>query len=144
MPKIKVEKTIKADREKIFKMVTDFENLSNKFPQFFKSVKVISRQGNIVTTEDEAVMAGKEVHQTTKHILTFPEIDDVELLSGDAKGSHIVTTYTTIPEGTKVTVEGDFKLAGKLKLVGFMAKGKIEKSIEEVIEQFGKVAEGSN
>lgn len=143
MPKIKVEKTIKADREKIFNMVTDFESLPSKFPQFFKSVKIISREGNTVTTEDHAVMAGREVHQTTKHVLTPPEIDDVQLLSGDAKDSHIVTTYTTIPEGTKVTVEGDFKLAGKLKLVGFMAKGKIEKSIEEVIDQFGKVAENS-
>ncbi|HJT09935.1 MAG TPA: SRPBCC family protein [Candidatus Nitrosotalea sp.] len=143
MPKIKVEKTIKANREKIFAMVTDFESLPNKFPQFFKSVKIISREGNTVTTEDHAVMAGREVHQTTKHVLTPPEIDDVQLLSGDAKDSHIVTTYITIPEGTKVTVEGDFKLAGKLKLVGFMAKGKIEKSIEEVIDQFGKVAENS-
>ncbi len=143
MPKIKVEKTIKANREKIFAMVTDFESLPIKFPQFFKSVKILSREGNTVTTEDHAVMAGREVHQTTKHVLTPPEIDDVQLLSGDAKDSHIVTTYTTIPEGTKVTVEGDFKLAGKLKLVGFMAKGKIEKSIEEVIDQFGKVAENS-
>jgi hypothetical protein len=124
-------------------MVTDFESLPNKFPQFFKSVKIISREGNTVTTEDHAVMAGREVHQTTKHVLTPPEIDDVHLLSGDAKDSHIVTTYTTVSEGTKVTVEGDFKLAGKFKLVGFMAKGKIEKSIEEVIDQFGKVAENS-
>lgn len=143
MPKIKVEKTIKADREKIFSMVTDFESLPNKFPQFFKSVKIVSRDGNTVTTEDHAIMAGREVHQTTKHTLTPPEIDDVYLLSGDAKDSHIVTTYSQVPEGTKVTVEGDFKLAGKLKLVGFMAKGKIEKSIEEVIDQFGKVAESS-
>lgn len=143
MPKIKVERTIKADREKIFKLVTDFERLPNEFPQFFKSVKVISRDGNTVTTEDHAVMAGREVHQTTRHVLTPPEIDDVQLLSGDAKDSHIVTTYTTVPEGTRITVEGDFKLAGKLKLVGFMAKGKIEKGIEEVIDQFGKVAENS-
>ena len=143
MPKIKVEKTIKADREKVFKLVTDFENLPKNFPQFFKSIKVISREGNIVTTEDDAMMAGREVHQTTKHALTPSEIDDVHLLSGDAKDSHIVTTYSTIPEGTKVVVEGDFKLAGKLKLVGFMAKGKIEKSIEEVIDQFAKVAEST-
>lgn len=143
MPKIKVEKTIKADREKIFKMVTDFENLPNKFPQFFKSVKVTSRDGNTVTTEDHAVMAGREVHQATKHILTPPEVDEVYLLSGDAKDSHIVTRYSSVPEGTKVTVDGDFKLAGKLKLVGFMAKGKIEKSVEEVIEEFGRVVEGS-
>ncbi|MDE2588605.1 MAG: hypothetical protein KGL95_02920, partial [Patescibacteria group bacterium] len=72
MPKIKVEKTIKADREKIFNMVTDFESLPSKFPQFFKSVKIISREGNTVTTEDHAVMAGREVHQTTKHVLTPP------------------------------------------------------------------------
>ncbi|MDE1766738.1 MAG: hypothetical protein KGI27_10775 [Thaumarchaeota archaeon] len=88
-------------------------------------------------------MAGREVHQTTRHVLTPPEIDDVYLLSGDAKNSRIVTYIHVIPEGTKVTVEGDFKLAGNLKLVGFMAKGKIEKSIEEVIDQFGKVAENS-
>ncbi len=124
-------------------MVTDFESLPNKFPQFFKSVKIVLRDGNTVTTEDHAIMAGREVHQTTKHILTPPEIDEVLLLSGDAKDSHIVTTYTTVPEGTKVVVEGDFKLAGKLKLVGFIAKGKITKSIEETIEQFGKVAESS-
>ncbi|HJU14136.1 MAG TPA: SRPBCC family protein [Candidatus Nitrosotalea sp.] len=143
MPKIKVEKTIKADREKIFSMVTDFENLPNTFPQFFKSIKIVSREGNTVTTEDDAMMAGREVRQTAKHILTPPAVDEVYLLSGDAKDSHIITRYDSVPEGTKVTVEGDFKLQGKLKLVGFMAKGKIEKSIEEVIDQFGKVAEGS-
>ncbi len=143
MPKVKVEKIIKANREKVFNLVTDFENLPTKFPQFFKSVKVISREGNTVTTEDNAVMAGREVHQTTKHILTPSQTDEVYLLSGDAKDSHIVTRYESVPEGTKITVEGDFKLAGKLKLVGFMAKGKIEKGITEVIEEFQKVAESS-
>ncbi|MDE1862149.1 MAG: SRPBCC family protein [Thaumarchaeota archaeon] len=143
MPKIKVEKIIKADREKVFKLVTDFESLPTNFPQFFKSIKVLSRDGNVVTTEDDAMMAGREVHQTTRHTLTPPEIDDVHLLSGDAKDTRIVTTYLQVPEGTKVTVEGDFKLAGKLKLVGFMAKGKIEKSIEEVIDQFARAAETS-
>ena len=141
MPKVKVEKIIKANREKVFNIVTDFENLPNKFPQFFKSVKVVSREGNTVTTDDLAVMAGREMTQTTKHILTPPAIDEVYLLSGDAKDSHIVTKYESIAEGTKVTVEGDFKLAGKLKLVGFMAKGKIEKGIEEVMQEFAKVAE---
>lgn len=143
MPKVKVERIIKANREKIFNLVTDFENLPSRFPQFFKSVKIVSREGNTVTTEDIAVMAGREMHQTTKHILAPPHIEEVYLLSGDTKDSHIVTKYESIPEGTMVTVEGDFKLAGKLKLVGFMAKGKIEKGIEEVLQEFAKVAESS-
>jgi len=141
MPKVKVERTIKANPEKIFNMVTDFENLSNKFPQFFKSVKVVSREGNTITTEDHSVLGGREMHQTTKHILTPPQIDEVYILSGDAKDSHIVTTYQAISEGTKVIVDGDFKLAGKLKLVGFMAKGKIENGINQVIDEFARVAE---
>ena len=141
MPKVKVERTIKANPEKIFNMVTDFENLSNKFPQFFKSVKVVSREGNTITTEDHSVLGGREMHQTTKHILTPHQIDEVYILSGDAKDSHIVTTYQSMPEGTKVIVDGDFKLAGKLKLVGFMAKGKIENGINQVIDEFARVAE---
>lgn len=141
MPKVKVEKIIKADRERVFNMVTDFENLPKRFPQFFKSVKVLSREGSTVTTEDQVVMAGREVHQTVRHVLTPPQLDEVYMLSGDAKNSHVVTRYETAPEGTKVIVDGDFKLAGKLKLVGFMAKGKIEKGIEDVIDEFAKVAE---
>jgi ribosome-associated toxin RatA of RatAB toxin-antitoxin module len=143
MPKVRVEKIIKANREKIFNLVTDFENLPNRFPHFFKSVKVVSREGNTITTEDHAVMAGREIQQTTKHILTPPEIDEVYLLSGDAKDSHIITKYESVLEGTKITVEANFKLAGKLKLVGFMAKGKIEKGLEEVMNEFAKVTEGS-
>jgi len=106
MPKVKVEKTIRASREKIFNLVTDFENLPLRFPQFFRSVKVISREGNTVTTEDLAMMAGREIDQTTKHILVPPLIDEVYLLSGDARDSHIITKYETIPEGTKITVGG--------------------------------------
>ena len=83
MPKVKVEKIIKANKEKIFDVVTDFENLPQRFPQFFKSVKVISREGNTVTTEDNAMMAG------------------------------------------------------------ILAKGRIEKGITEVIEEFQRVAESS-
>lgn len=143
MPKVKVEKIIKADCDKVFKMVTDFENLPKRFPQFFKSVKVLSVEGSTVTTEDRAVMAGREVHQTVKHVLTPPQSDEVYMLSGDAKDSRILTRYESVPEGTKVTVEGDFKLAGKLKLVGFMAKGKIERGIEDVIDEFAKVAEST-
>ncbi len=85
-------------------------------------------------TEDHSIIGGRGMHQTTKHLLTPPKIDEVYILTGDAKDSHIVTTYESISEGTRVTVDGDFKLAGKLKLVGFLAKGKIENGINEVLD----------
>jgi carbon monoxide dehydrogenase subunit G len=143
MPKVKVERIIKADCEKIFRMVTDFENLPARFPQFFKSIKVISREGNTVMTEDVSVMGGREMSQTVKHVFSPPNIDDVYIISGDARDSHIITTYERISEGTKIIVDGDIKLAGKLKLVGFMAKGKIENGINQVIDEFARIAESS-
>jgi len=141
MPKVKVEKIIKAERGKVFSTITDFENLPSKLPEFFKSIKVVSKEGNTIVTEESAKMAGRDITQTTKHVLTPPERHEVFILDGDAKDSHIVETYESVSDGTKVTVDGDFNLAGKLKLVGFLAKGKIEKSIGEVIDALAKIAE---
>ena len=143
MPKVKVEKIIKADRNKVFNTITDFENLPRNLPEFFKSVKVLSKEGNTIVIEESARMAGRDIVQTTKHILTPPEKHEVFIMDGDAKYSLIAETYQSISEGTKITVDGDFNLAGKLKLVGFLAKGKIEKSISEVIDAFAKIVEHS-
>ena len=40
MPKFKFVKTVDADRDKIFKVITDFENLAKIFPKYFKSLKI--------------------------------------------------------------------------------------------------------
>ena len=141
MPKIKVEKIIKADREKVYRTITDFESLPTKMPQFFKSIKIVSKENNSIVIEESIKMAGRDINQKTKHILTFPEKHEVFILEGDAKNSHIIETYEKISEGTRVTVEGDFNLSGKLKPLGFLIKGKIEKNIGEVLESIAKLVE---
>lgn len=141
MPKVKVEKIIKADRAKVFNIITDFENLPRILPEFFKSVKVVSKEENIIIIEESSKMAGRDITQKTKHILSPPEKHEVIILDGDAKDSHIIESYESISEGTKVSIDADFNLSGKLKLVGFLAKKKIEKSINEVMEAVVKLAE---
>jgi len=139
MPKVKVEKIIKAKKDKVFSTMTDFENLPSKLPQIFKSVKVISREGNSIVTEEFVKMAGREIKQKVKHVIQPTVKHEVFILEGDAKGSHIVERYEETSEGTKIIVEGDFKLAGNLNLLGFFAKMKIEKSINEVMDEFAKI-----
>ena len=138
---MKVTKIIKAERSKVFNTITDFENLPNRLPEFFNSIKIVSKEGNVTIIEESIKMAGRDITQTTKHILTPPEKHEVLVMTGDAKGSHIVETYENVSEGTKVTVDGDFKLSGKLKLVGFIAKRKIEKNINEVMDAIAKIVE---
>lgn len=139
MPKVKVEKIIKAEKDKVFYTMTDFENLPSKLPQIFKSVKIISREGNSLVTEEFVKMAGRDITQKVKHVIQPTEKHEVFILEGDAKGSYIVESYEEISEGTKIIVDGDFKLAGKLNLLGFFAKKKIEKSINEVMDEFAKI-----
>ena len=139
MPKVKVEKIIKADKDKVFFTITDFENLPSKLPQIFKSIKIISRDGNSIITEEFVRMAGRDITQKVKHVIQPTEKHEVFILEGDAKGSHIVETYEQTSEGTKIIVEGDFKLAGKLNLLGFLAKLKIEQGINEVMDEFANL-----
>ena len=139
VPKVKVEKIIKAEKDKVFSTMTDFENLPTILPQIFKSVKIISREGNSLVTNEFVKMAGREITQKVKHIIQPTVKHEVFILEGDAKGSHIVESYEETSEGTKIIVEGDFRLAGNLNLLGFLAKGKIEKSINEVMDEFAKI-----
>jgi len=139
VPKVKVEKIIKAEKDKVFSIMTDFENLPSKLPQIFKSVKIISREGNSLVTEEFVKMAGRDITQKVKHVIQPTEKHEVFILEGDAKGSHIVESYEETSEGTKIIVEGDFKLAGMLNILGFFAKEKIEKSINEVMDEFAKI-----
>ncbi len=139
MPKVRVEKIIKAEKDKVFSTITGFENLPSKLPQIFKSVKIISREGNSLVTEEFVKMAGRDITQTVKHVIQPTEKHEVFILEGDAKGSHIVESYKETSEGTKIIVEGDFKLAGNLNLLGFFAKMKIKKSINEVMDEFAKI-----
>jgi len=137
--KVKVVRIIKAEKDKVFFTMTDFENLPLKLPQIFKSVKIISREGNSFVTEEFVKMAGREITQKVKHVIYPTEKHEVFILEGDAKGSHIVESYEETSNGTKIIVEGNFKLAGKLNLLGFIAKWKIEKSINDVMDEFSKL-----
>ena len=144
MPKVKVEKIIKADKDKVFFTITDFENLPSKLPQIFKSIKIISQKDNSIITEELVRMAGRDITQKVKHVLQPTDKHEVFILEGDAKGSHIVETYEETSEGTKIIVEGDFTLAGKLNLLGFLAKLKIEQSINEVMDEFAEILNENN
>ena len=101
MPKVKVEIIIKAEKDKVFSAITDFENLPSKLPHIFKSVKIISREGNSIITEELVKMAGRDIAQKVKHVIQPTEQHEVFILEGDAKDSHIVESYEETSQGTQ-------------------------------------------
>jgi len=141
LTRINFEKIVKVERDKIFKIVTDYEKLQKTIPQYFTSVRVISSRDNVTVIEEHLNLAGYELVMMTKHVKKFPEIHEVFVIGGDAKGSHIIEKYEKIPGGTKITVDADLKLRGPLKIVAYFAKSKITKGFSRIMDEFAKIAE---
>ncbi len=120
MPKIKFVKIIKADRKKVFEIATNFKDFQKTLPNFYPSIRVRSMRDDVSIVEEHIMLAGSELIMMTKHVTKLPELHEVFVIGGDAKGSHIVERYEIIPKGTKITVNVDLKLHGKLKLVAFL------------------------
>ena len=96
---------------------------------------------DIAIVEEHVMLAGRELVMMTKHVTTTPELHEVFVIGGDAKGSHIVERYEIIPKGTKITVYADLKLHGKLKLAAFFGKDKIKNDFVKIMDEFAKIAE---
>ena len=141
MPKIHFEKIVKADRNRVFDIAANYEEFEKTLPQYFPSIRVRSQRDNVAVVEEHLRVAGKELVMMTKHVTTYPELHEVFVIGGDAKGSVITERYETVPEGTKIIVDADIKLKGVMKIAGLFGKKKILNSFSKIMDEFAKIAE---
>ena len=141
MPKIIFEKIIKADRKKVFELTTNYENFQKILPQYYPSIRVISVRGNVSVVEEHLRIAGQELVMMAKHVIDEPILHEIFIIGGDAKGTHIIKRYESIPHGTKLTLEIDWKLKGIMKLANFFGKNKILNDYSRIIDEFAVIAE---
>lgn len=141
MPKISFEKIIKADRNDVFDIAANYADFQKTLPKYFPSIRVRSVRDNVAVVEEHIKISGKELVMMTKHVTKYPELHEVFVIGGDAKGSHITEQYESVKEGTKITVTADLKLRGPLKLAAFFGKAKIEKGFLKIMDEFAKIAE---
>ena len=138
MVRVEKSKTVNAPQEKIFALITDFEKLPARFPNRYRSLKVLQRSGNTVTVEEDVTAAGREIHQVTRHLLEPNRQLRSEVIEGDTKGTLVVITLEPeSSERTKVSVDADLKLGKMGSMLGILAKGKIKDGLERMIDEFG-------
>lgn len=141
MPKIHLEKLIKAERQTVFDIVANYENFANILPQYFTSIRVRSVRENVAVVEEHLKLGERELIMTTKHVTKYPETHEIFVLGGDAKGSHIIEKYEKADQGTKLVVDADIKLRGAKALGAIFAKKKIASDFGKIIDEFAKIAE---
>jgi carbon monoxide dehydrogenase subunit G len=145
MVRVETSKTVHASQDKIFSLITDFENLPSRFPNRYRSLKVIERSENSVTVEEDVTVAGRDIHQITKHTFEPKRFLRSEVVDGDTKGTIVEiilddpTDSSSTTTNTKVSVNADLKLSRLGGLLGVFAKGKIKGGLDHMIEEFGNI-----
>lgn len=141
MPKITLEKIIKAEREHVFGIVANYENFQNLLPQYFTSIRVRSVRDGTAVVEEHLQIGSRELIMMTKHVTKYPETHEVFVIGGDAKGSSFIEHFEKISEGTKLTVNADIRLGGMSKVAAIFAKKKMAVEFGKIIDEFAKIAE---
>ena len=141
MPRINFERIIKADRDRVFSVVTNYSDFQKTLPKYFPSIRVRSRRDNVAVVEEHMRIAGRELTMMTKHITKSPESHEMFVIGGDAKGSHIMERYESVQDGTKVTVMADIKLGKAIRIAGLFSRRKLNRDLEDMIDGFARIIE---
>ena len=130
MVSINLTETIKASPEKVFSFLSDFEK-APQYSTYWKSVKAVKREGNLVTYETVAEAEGRKINSVTKITAQPSQRLDAETVDGDGKGTRMSFILAGVPDGTRLTLEGEIVLPGFAKLLGGVVKGRIESGMKE-------------
>ncbi len=141
MSKFSLEKTVHAKRETVYERLSNYENYEKLVPQHFPSVRVRSVRGNISVVEEHMNLGDRELVIMAKHVTKEPVLHEIFVIGGDAKGTHIKQQFIEISDGTKIIVDVDFKLKGKMKISSMLGKNKIEQDYAKILDDFVKIAE---
>ncbi len=141
MAKFSLEKIVIAKRETVYERLSNYENYEKLIPQHFPSVRVRSVRGNVSVVEEHMNLGDRELVIMAKHVTKEPILHEVFVIGGDAKGSYIKQQFIEISEGTKIIVDVDFKLKGKMKISQMLGKNKIEQDYAKILDDFVKIAE---
>jgi len=136
-----IEKIIKSDRNRVFEIVTNYKNFQKILPQYFPSIRVISVRGNTSVVEEHMRITGREFVMMVKHVIDEPTLHEIFVIGGDAKGTHIINRFESIPQGTKMTIEFDWKLKGMIKLIYFFNKTNLLREYSKILDEFALIAE---
>ena len=141
MPKFSLEKIVNAKRETVYEILSNYENYQKLIPQHYPFVRVRSVRGNVSVVEEHMNLGNSELLIMAKHVTKEPVLHEIFIIGGDVKGTHIKQQFIKVSEGTKIIVDVDLKLKGKMKISNIFGKNKFEQDYAKILDDFAKIAE---
>jgi coenzyme Q-binding protein COQ10 len=141
LSKFSFEKTVNAKRELVFDVFSNFENYQKLFPQHYPSVRIRSVRNNVSVVEEHLNLGDRELLVMAKHVSKPPVLHEVFVIGGDGKGSHIKEQFIDVLDGTKILIDVNLKLKGKMMILGLFGKNKSRQDYEQILNDFVKTTE---
>jgi carbon monoxide dehydrogenase subunit G len=127
MKKIHLEGSyiIRAQRQKVYEILTDFESAPKHFPAVAKSAHIVSHDGNdlVVEVETKAFLGSRTFHvQMQTHLR--PNKGFTSMNTSSLGVEHEVVTLEDVPEGTRFVYVNDVEVKSHLFRIlgGFLIK----------------------
>jgi carbon monoxide dehydrogenase subunit G len=135
-----VSQIIKANREDVFKTAS-YENIP-QWSKTFKSLKIVSKNGNTVRAEVETRILGIKFKATVTGVFKPYEEVVEEIVISDGTITKERVRFTEVPEGTRVDWTGEVVQFGRwIKIFGPLMKWAFQKSVKKMFEDLGKYME---
>ena len=129
-----------VESEKLMSYITDFESYQKFFPHQIKSIKILDRQDNEITTEETIIFSTlikSAFTQKSHHKLVSDKELFTEIIEGPAKGSMIKIVCTKDDQGSQIKFDVDLKLSLKAKFLKPLIKKLYKRYLIAIIYRIG-------
>jgi hypothetical protein len=143
LTKFSLEKIIRAKRENVFNLFSNYEQYEKLFPKYFPSIRIRSVRGEIAVVEEHLHLGDLELILMSKHVSKPYVLHEVYVIGGKSKGSYIRQEFVEIPDGTKILVDVNLKLIGAMKIPKLLDKSKLAENYSNFLDDLGLLCEKS-
>jgi hypothetical protein len=139
LSKITFEKTVKSDPNKVFEILSNFENFEKLFPDYYPSIHIKSVRDESSLVSEHLKLHDKEFVIMAKHFNDSPHTHEMRVVGGDIKGSYIIERISQLESVTKIVVEAEINI-GK-RFGGILKDDNYDKALKDLYDEIISVIE---
>ena len=136
-----LEKTVKANKEKVFDIFSNYELFVKIIPEYYTSIAQRSLRGNVSIVAEHLKLLDEEFVIMTKHTITPYDSHESIVVGGDIKGSYIKENFTSTKDGTLLQIEAEIKLKSCKKLMNYVKGKNFDYALDDMINKLVTIAE---
>ena len=140
MTKITFEKIVNSPPDKVFDIISNFENYEKLFPDYYPSISIKSVRDESSLVVEHLKLHDKEFVIMAKHFNDSPYRHEMRVIGGDIKGSYIIEKIIPFESGTKIIVEAKINTGKRFSI---LKNADYKKALEDLYDEVVSIIETS-